>query len=79
MEENNIIEEVQDYDIVNPEENASSGLGTGAAALIGAGAMVAVGAVVGLAKKAYNAYKKKKELRLISEDEDYPEVNDEEK
>ncbi len=68
--------EVMD-DVVVAEEK--SGLGTGAAMLIGAALTVAVGAGVKLVKKGIAAYKAKKALRkpeeeILVEDEDIDEV-----
>lgn len=76
--------EVMNYEeeIMEPEieafemESESSGMATGVAMLIGAGLAAAGVAVVKLGKKAFAAYKAKKELRLVEEDE-FVEVTDE--
>lgn len=68
--------EVMNYEeeVMIPEEETfeteteSSGMGTGMAMLIGAGLTIATAAVVKLGKKAYAAYKYKKELRKPDED-----------
>lgn len=63
--ENNEIMINEDYDVTNDviAEEEGSGMGTGVAMLIGAGLTLAVGGAVKLGKKAYAAYKAKKELR----------------
>lgn len=50
-------------------EDCNSGMGTGAAMLIGAGLAIATTAVVKLGKKAWSKYKAKKELRQPDEDQ----------
>lgn len=62
--ENNEIMINEDYDVNNDviAEEEGSGMGTGMAMLIGAGLTLAVGGAVKLGKKAYAAYKAKKEL-----------------
>ena len=70
--EEEMIPEVETYEM----EPEGSGMGTGVAILIGAGLTIAATAAVKLGKKAYAAYKAKKELRLIDED-DTVEVTDE--
>lgn len=64
MENNEIMinEEIEAMDDHIVADDGAS-VGTGVAMLIGAGLAVAVGAVVKLGKKAYVAYKAKKELR----------------
>lgn len=64
--------EVETYE-VKPE---SSGMGTGAAMLLGAGLTLAATAVVKLGKKAFAAIKAKKEAKKADE-EDFEEVTDE--
>lgn len=76
--------EIMNYeeDVMNPEvefdevETENSGMATGVAMLIGAGLTAATVAVVKLGKKAFAAYKAKKELRKPDED-DVVEVTDE--
>lgn len=70
--EEEMIPEVETYEM----ESEGSGLSTGVAMLIGAGLTIAATAAVKLGKKVYAAYKAKKELRLIDED-DTVEVTDE--
>lgn len=50
-------------------ENENSGIGTGAAMLIGAGLTLATTAIVKLGKKLWANHKAKKELRQPAEDE----------
>lgn len=77
--------EIMNYEeeVMEPEtfemEPESSGMGTGVAMLIGAGLTAATVAVVKLGKKAFAAYKAKKELRQPDEvvevtDEDFMSV-----
>ena len=63
--ENNEIMNYEDIEVMNDEVVADEGTGIGAGVgmLIGAGLTLAVGAGVKLAKKLYNNYKAKKELR----------------
>lgn len=76
--------EVMNYEeeVMIPEEETfemeaeNSGMATGMAMLIGAGLTIAATAAVKLGKKAYAAYKAKKELRQPDED-DAVEVTDE--
>lgn len=79
--ENNEIMEYENIDVMDDTvmEDEGTGVGAGVAMLIGAGLTLAVGAGVKLAKKAYAAYKAKKELHqpdkeIIVEDEDLEEV-----
>ena len=68
--------EVMNYDETMEEIEATemdtegSGMGTGVAMLIGAGLTIATGAVIKLGKKAFAAYKTKKELRETTECDD---------
>lgn len=68
--------EVMNYDETMEEveatemETEDSGMGTGVAMLIGAGLTIATGAVIKLGKKAFAAYKTKKEARKASESDD---------
>ena len=64
MENNEVMnyEETETMDIEDMAEKGT-GVGTGVAMLIGAGLAIAVGAGVKLCKKAYAAYKAKRELR----------------
>lgn len=80
MENNEIMNyeeiEVMDDAVMADED---TGMATGIAMLIGAGLTLAVGAGVKFGKKAYAAYKAKKELRkpdkeIIVEPEDVAEV-----
>lgn len=73
----NTEDEVMDTEISTVEtESERPEMGTGVAMLIGAGLTLAVGAAVKLGKKAYAAYKAKKELRKPDED-NVVEVTDE--
>lgn len=80
MENNELmnVEEIEVMDdVVVAEEK--SGIGTGAAMLIGAGLTLAVSAGVKLVKKGIAAYKAKKEIRkpdheVLVEDEDIEEI-----
>lgn len=66
-------EEVMDNEVECDEvETESSGMGTGAAVLLGAGLTLATAAVVKLGKKMFAAIKAKKE----AEEEDFEEVTD---
>ena len=70
-------EDVMDTEIEATDmEIEDSGIGTGMAMLIGAGLTLATTAIVKLGKKAYAAYKAKKELRQPDEGE-IVEVSDE--
>lgn len=71
--EEEIMEPEVEFDEVGTE---NSGLSTGLAMLIGAGLTIATAAIVKLGKKAYAAYKAKKELRHPDEG-DVIEVTDE--
>lgn len=71
-EEEVMIPEVDTFEM----EDEKTGMATGVAMLIGAGLTAASVAVVKLGKKAFAAYKAKKELRRPSED-DVVEVTDE--
>ena len=71
-EEEVMVPEVED-DFAEPAE---SGMSTGVAMLIGAGLTLATTAIVKLGKKAFAAYKAKKELRRPKEG-DFVEVTDE--
>ena len=63
-------EDVMDTEIdVTEMVTEDSGIGTGMAMLIGAGLTLATTAIVRLGKKAYAAYKAKKELRQPEEGE----------
>lgn len=64
MENNEIMNYEDDNMMIDDfEVEEGTGIGTGIAMLIGAGLTIAVGAGVKLGKKAYAAYKAKKELR----------------
>lgn len=70
--------EVMYSEVENDEvETENSGMATGVAMLIGAGLTAATAAVVKLGKKAYAAYKAKKELQRSIED-DFTDITDEE-
>lgn len=66
MNNDEIMEEVDATEV----ETKGSGMGTGMAMLIGAGLAFASTAVVKLGKKAFAAYKTKKELRKSTESDD---------
>lgn len=69
-------EEVMDNEVECDEvETESSGMGTGAAVLLGAGLTLATAAVVKLGKKMFAAIKAKKEAKE-AEEEDFEEVTD---
>lgn len=69
-------EEVMDNEVECDEvESESSGMGTGAAVLLGAGLTLATAAVVKLGKKMFAAIKAKKEAKE-AEEEDFEEVTD---
>jgi hypothetical protein len=79
--ENNEIMNYEEIEIMDDQIVADdgSGIGTGIAMLIGAGLAFAVGGAVKLGKKAYAAYKAKKELRqpdkeILVEPEDCEEI-----
>lgn len=74
----NYEEEVMDPEVETEEvETERSGMGTGAAMLLGAGLTIATTAVIKLGKKLYMACKAKKEQRKACE-EDLEEVTDDE-
>lgn len=68
-------EEMMNYEDMNPEvetvedDSENSGLGTGAAMLIGAGLTIAVTAAVKFGKKAYAKFKAKKEAKETAADD----------
>lgn len=71
-------EEVMDPEVeIDETETERSGMGTGAAMLLGAGLTIATGAVIKLGKKLYAACKAKKEQRKAHE-EDLEDVADDE-
>lgn len=67
--------EPETYDVETESDN--SGLGTGAAMLIGAGLTLAVGAAVKLGKKVYAKIKAKKEQDKEEDDHDFVVATDE--
>lgn len=72
----NYEEEVMEPEVeIDEAETEDSGISTGVAMMIGAGLTVAATAVVRLGKKAFAAYKAKKEARKANE-EDCEEVTD---
>lgn len=63
-------EEVMVNEVENDEaETESSGMGTGAAMLLGAGLTLATGAMIKLGKKMFKAIKARKEAKNADEEE----------